>query len=191
MLPISPFSWLAGCGLVTVATLISGCATTSAPVIAEPPPAEGITAVRPREEPEFIPVVRYGRYTLIELSPTTAQRDLLLQVIEVHMPEDARASVGDALLHVLKRSGYRMCETADAAMELYTLPLPAAHLQLGPMMLRDALLTLVGPAWNVEVDDRLRQVCFVRRGADPDLSPQDQPATGPTQAVPLAHGTQP
>ena len=33
--------------------------------------------------------MRYGRYTLVELAPA-AQRDLLLQTIDVSMPEDAR-----------------------------------------------------------------------------------------------------
>src|SRR3546814_14946113 len=83
------------------------------------------------EAPEYIPVVRYGRYTLVELAPTAAQQDLLLQTIDVSMPEDARATVGDGLRHVLKRSGYSLCQTAHAVIELYALPLPAAHLHLG------------------------------------------------------------
>ncbi|MDO2232289.1 integrating conjugative element protein pill, pfgi-1, partial [Escherichia coli] len=86
--------------------------------------------------PEYIPVVRYGRYTLVELAPTAAQRDLLLQAIDVSMPEEARATVGDGMRHVLKRSGYGLCETAHAVIELFALPLPAAHLHLGPMILR-------------------------------------------------------
>jgi hypothetical protein len=45
-------------------------------------------------------------------------------------------------------------------IELYALPLPAAHLHLGPMTLRDALLTLAGPAWELHADDRARQICF-------------------------------
>ena len=49
---------------------------------------------------------------------------------------------------------------AEAAA-LYDLPLPAAHLQLGPLFLRDALLTLAGPAWELQVDDTTRRVCFV------------------------------
>jgi type IV pili sensor histidine kinase/response regulator len=32
------------------------------------------------------------------------------------------------------------------------------------MTLRDALLTLVGPAWGLEVDEPMRQVCFSRPG---------------------------
>jgi len=134
---------LAGAGLLAAA-LASGCATTTAPLA--PDAIEEIAPAPELAMPEFIPVVRYGRYTLVELAPTAAQRDLLLQTIDVSMPEDARATVSDGLRHVLKRSGYGLCETAHAVIELYALPLPAAHLHLGPMTLRDALLTLVGPA---------------------------------------------
>ncbi|MEL7844931.1 integrating conjugative element protein pill, pfgi-1, partial [Pseudomonas aeruginosa] len=52
----------------------------------------------------------------------------------------------------LKRSGYGLCETAHAVIELYALPLPAAHLHLGPMTLRHALLTLAGPSWELHAD---------------------------------------
>src|SRR3546814_8427606 len=72
------------------------------------------------------------------------------------------ASVGDAMRHVLLRSGYRLCDAAEAAT-LYALPLPAAHLRLGPLLLRDALLTLAGPAWELSVDAVTRQVCFSRQ----------------------------
>jgi len=126
---------LVGAGLLAAA-LASGCATTTAPLV--PNAIEEVASVPEPEASEFIPVVRYGRYTLVELAPSAAQRDLLLQTIDVSMPEDARATVGDGLRHVLKRSGYQLCETAHAVTALYALPLPAAHLHLGPMTLREA-----------------------------------------------------
>ena len=150
-----------GAGL-RAAALASGCTTTTAPLV--PDAVEAVSTIPESDAPEFIPVVRYGRYTLVELAPTAAQRDLLLQTIDVSMPEDARATVGDGLRHVLKRSGYQLCETPSAVTELYALPLPAAHLHLGPMTLRDALLTLAGPAWELHADDRARQICFEQPG---------------------------
>ena len=175
---------LVGAGLLAAA-LASGCATTTAPLV--PDAIEGVSSAPEPEAPEFIPVVRYGRYTLVELTPTAAQRDLLLQTIDVFMPEDARATVGDGLRHVLKRSGYQLCETPRAVTELYVLPLPAAHLHLGPMTLRDALLTLAGPAWELHSDDRARQICFERPG---DSMAADNahalPATEAAQTFPLA-----
>jgi len=107
---------------------------------------------------------RYGRYTLIELVPEPAQRDLMQQVVEVTIPQQLDTHVGDAMRHVLRRSGYRLCETEEAT-SLYALPLPAAHLRLGPLTLRDALLVLAGPVWELAVEDAARQVCFVRNGA--------------------------
>jgi conjugative transfer region protein (TIGR03748 family) len=144
------------------AILLSGCATSAAP------PTSALQTTRPRCAPRFrsprqlplspaasadlTPVVRYGRYTLSNWCPEPAQRDLMRQVVEVVIPPSLDTNVGDALRHVLRRSGYRLCDTADSAA-LYALPLPAAHLHLGPLMLRDALLTLAGPAWDVSIDD--------------------------------------
>ena len=161
-MPAIPVSrCLVGAGLLAAAQA-SGCTTTTAPLV--PDAVEAVSTIPESDAPEFIPVVRYGRYTLVELAPTAAQRDLLLQTIDVSMPEDARATVGDGLRHVLKRSGYQLCETPSAVTELYALPLPAAHLHLGPMTLRDALLTLAGPAWELHADDRARQICFEQPG---------------------------
>ena len=80
--------------------------------------------------------------------------------------------------------------TAHAVIELYTLPLPAAHLHLGPMSLRDALLTLAGPAWELHADDRTRQVCFEQIGEPTGGAPiLEPPATAAAaQPFPLAGG---
>ncbi|EMQ8858228.1 PilL N-terminal domain-containing protein [Pseudomonas aeruginosa] len=182
-MPAIPVSrHLAGAGLLAAA-LASGCATTTAPLV--PDAIEEVAPAPEAATPEFVPVVRYGRYTLVELAPMAAQRDLLLQTIDVSMPEDARATVGDGLRHVLKRSGYQLCETAHAVIRLYALPLPAAHLHLGPMTLRDALLTLVGPAWELHADDRTRQVCFERPEGDAAADLASEPlATEAVQAFP-------
>ncbi|MCD9007462.1 PilL N-terminal domain-containing protein [Luteimonas sp. XNQY3] len=114
-----------------------------------------------RQEAAFVPVVRYGRYTLVELAPSAAQQDPLHQVIDVALPETAEATVGHALQHVLLRSGYRLCASQEV-QALSALPLPAAHYRLGPVLLRDALLMLAGPGWDLQVDDRARRVCYLR-----------------------------
>ena len=135
----------------------SGCTTTTG----SPSPAEPMAdAKAPQLPSNWVPVARYGRYTLVELSPQAAQHNLLLQVVDVSMPATQHATVGDGLRYVLQRSGYSLCEDDPEVTALYDLPLPAAHLQLGPIFLRDALMTLAGPAWELQVDDRARQVCF-------------------------------
>lgn len=149
-----------------LAALAAGCAT---PPAQSPVPAEIV--VVPAPEPEYVPVVRYGRYTLVELAPTAAQQDLLLQVVDVSIPRTLPPNVGDALRHVLQRSGYQLCSGRDIDA-LGKLPLPAAHYHLGPLPLRDALLTLAGPARTLQVDHSTRRVCF------------SQPNTTPTEATP-------
>ncbi|MFV3091282.1 PilL N-terminal domain-containing protein [Ectopseudomonas khazarica] len=143
-----------------LAALVAGCATPPAP---SPVPAE-VTV--PAPGPEYVPVVRYGRYTLVELTPTAAQQDLLVQVVDVSIPSTLHASVGDALRHVLQRSGYQLCSRGDTDA-LGSLPLPAAHYHLGPLQLRDALLTLAGPARTLHVDHATRSVCFSQPHATP------------------------
>lgn len=138
--------------VTSIALAFAGCAHNA--------PSPTITTEQPSAiAPEFIPVTRYGRYTLVELAPTAAQQDLLLQVVDASIPNTLYASVGDGLRHVLQRSGYQLCSRYEIDA-LNALPLPAAHYQLGPLVLRDALLTLVGPAWDFHIDQSTRQVCF-------------------------------
>lgn len=176
------------------ATLLSGCATSAAPPTSAPAddapalraalPAPATITLDPGASTDLTPVVRYGRYTLIELVSEPAQRNLMWQVVEVVIPPSLDTNVGDALRHVLRRSGYRLCDTSDAAA-LYALPLPAAHLHLGPLMLRDALLTLAGPAWDVSVDDGARKVCFRRHAT---LAPASANPAAAAVALPSADG---
>lgn len=143
-----------------LAALAAGCATPPAPS----PVPHAVTVAVP--EPENVPVVRYGRYTLVEITPTAAQQDLLLQVVDVSIPGTLHASVEDALRHVLQRSGYQLCSGGDTDA-LDNLPLPAAHYRLGPLQLRDALLTLAGPARTLHVDHSTRRICFSQPHATP------------------------
>ncbi|WP_412172910.1 PilL N-terminal domain-containing protein [Burkholderia pseudomallei] len=132
-----------------------------------------------------VPVVRYGRYTLIELAPDDDQRDLMRQIIDLAIPSPANATVGDALHYVLRRSGYRLCDSrADTTAVLYALPLPAAHEHLGPIRLRDALQLLAGLRWTLHVDDETREVCFAPQPDDHPSSPASS-ASSPDDPVPL------
>lgn len=174
---------LAGCVLVT-GCAATGTASNSTVHDSLPEPAVLVRTIAPEPEPSLIPVARYGRYTLVEMVPEPAQRDLLRQVIEISIPRTLDASVGDALRHVLLRTGYRLCDAPDAA-SLFTLPLPAAHLRLGPLPLRDALLALAGPAWELSVDDASRAVCFTRVTAARSAGRVPAvPALGTTEAEP-------
>lgn len=155
-----------------LAALASGCAT--------PPPPSPVPDEVAAPAPEYVPVVRYGRYTLVELTPAAAQQDLLLQVVDVSIPGTLHANVGDALRHVLQRSGYQLCSGRDTDA-LSGLPLPAAHYHLGPLQLRDALLTLAGPTRALHVDHTTRSVCFSQLHKTPAEATPTTADTAPLQ----------
>jgi len=104
--------------------------------------------------------LRYDRYTLVNTEPTTEQRDLLAQIIDVSIPFSLNPSVQDALQYVLQRSGYSLCPVTASVKVLFTRPLPAAHYRLGPIPLSRALQALAGPAWKLTTDEVSRSVCF-------------------------------
>jgi conjugative transfer region protein (TIGR03748 family) len=129
--------------LLAAAAALGGCATTAR----TPPalPAEPTSATVGNVE-TLVPVVRYGRYALVEVGATAPQHDLMQQIVDVTMPGTDGATVGDALRYVLRRSGYRLCSDGAPIQPLLSWPLPAADLHLGPITLRDALQTLAGDA---------------------------------------------
>jgi len=110
--------------------------------------------------------LRYGRYTLVSTEPTTEQRDLLAQIIDVSIPSNLNPSVQEAMHYVLQRSGYSLCPAAEPVKIVFTRPLPAAHYRLGPISLRNALQVLAGPAWQLTIDEVSRSVCFERQKND-------------------------
>ncbi|WP_116893357.1 PFGI-1 class ICE element type IV pilus protein PilL2 [Pseudomonas syringae] len=110
------------------------------------------------------PMVRYGRYALVNTAPETEQRDLMAQIIDVSIPANMHPSVQDAMQYVVSRSGYTLCPPSTGHVNiLFTRPLPAAQYKLGPMSLRNTLQVLAGPAWQVKVNEVTRGVCFVLR----------------------------
>jgi len=157
---ISPIRRHAVTSLILAAlSLSTGCATAPEPI------TRVSDAVVPADVPTLdqVPVVRSGLYTLIELVPERAQRDPMEQIVDVAIPSTMTPTVGEALRYVLLRSGYRLCESDEATRELDALPLPAVHLHLGPLTLREALEILIGSARELTVDEASRQVCVRHR----------------------------
>ncbi|VCU67814.1 pili assembly chaperone [Pseudomonas synxantha] len=139
--------------------LLMSCAVSTGCTSPLPAPAENSTTeVQPL--PPATPVIRAGRYTLVEFRPEQAQQALLEQVIDVTLPSGWDLTVGNALRYVLRFSGYRLGDDCPDSAELYDLPLPAVHLRLGPMPLQAALQTLVGPTWKLQTDNGKRRICF-------------------------------
>ena len=108
--------------------------------------------------------IQVGRYSLFAATPTEAQADPLQATITVQFPESVR-TVGDAMQHVLRQSGYRLAEpeaTGPESAYLMALALPAVQRSLGPMPLKRALETLAGPAFRLVEDPVHRLIAFER-----------------------------
>lgn len=125
-----------------------------------PTPVLGPTTGSVPSAPLVTEVVPHSRYTLVSIEASELQRDLLAQIIDVQIPATLDPTVEEALHHVLQRSGFTLCEADNQVQVLYRQPLPAAHYQLGPVRLREALQLLAGPAWRLQVDQAQRRLCF-------------------------------
>ena len=111
--------------------------------------------------------VQVGRYASLIAAPSQAQTNLLSKMATVKFPSRVK-TVGGAMQHLLRGSGYRLAGTSaadPARFDLLNLPLPTAHRSLGPMPLHEALKTLGGPAFRLVEDPLHRLVSFERCGS--------------------------
>ena len=99
--------------------------------------------------------------------PRRIQRQPLYQLVNVQIAPVLHATVGEALRHVLQRSGYALCADSAAVDRLFRRPLPAVQHQLGPISLLDALTIIGGPAWRLDIDPVDRTVCYALRVPSP------------------------
>jgi len=193
--PTRPLATVVKLALPLTVIALSGCASLKTSSVQTEVVRPPISKVSHRSQvqwlqPERSPAQREGRYTLASTLPRTEQLDLLSQVIDIRLPETVNPTVHEAMRYVLRHSGYRLCPatgTGNGGVQvLYAHPLPAAHYRLGPITVRNALLTLAGPAWRVEVDEKARSVCFVARDGVTDQLPATVlvgPVAGKTGAV--------
>ncbi len=106
--------------------------------------------------------IQVGRYSELRAMPTVAQANLLSTTITVWFPQRIQ-TLGDAVHYLLQRSGYRLADSRIAnsiTANLLGLPLPAVHRNLGPITLKQALETLVGPVFRLVQDPVHRLVSF-------------------------------
>jgi conjugative transfer region protein (TIGR03748 family) len=116
--------------------------------------------------------VQVGRYASLVAALTGAQTNLLSTMVTVKFPSRVK-SVGAAIRHLLRGSGYQLAAVSAAdpgRFDLLSFPLPAAHRSLGPMPLHEALETLGGPAFRLVEDPLHRLVSFERCGPRMSLS---------------------
>lgn len=106
--------------------------------------------------------MQVGRYLTAKAVPQKTQQDLLSQAIQVRFPQNIQ-TIGDAMNYLLHFSGYSLvADTKQTAALKITLskPLPAIDRHFGPMTLKEALLTLAGPAFLLTQDPLNRQINF-------------------------------
>lgn len=105
---------------------------------------------------------RVGRYVTAHLGVDAAQADPLSVVVRVSFAPSI-TTVGEALDHLLLRSGYAMAslDASDPNLPvLLTRPLPQVHRKLGPVRLKEALEVLAGSAWVLTIDPVNRLVSY-------------------------------
>lgn len=141
---------------------LAGCSTPPAPTV---PPALPAALPKPKTQPPAW--VRQDHYTLVNTRPSLEQRQPLFQLVNVQIAPALHATIGEALRHVLQRSGYALCADSAAVDRLFRRPLPAVQLQLGPISLLDALTIIGGPAWRLDIDPVDRSVCYALRVPPP------------------------
>ena len=115
--------------------------------------------------------LRLARYTTQSgsLDPQTGQP--LAVVTTVSYPRGQIRSVGDAVHHLLVRTGYALVPAAqldDSARRFLELPLPESHRRLGPYRVDEMLQVLLGDAWSLQVDPLQRSVRFQADGCAED-----------------------
>ncbi|HBX60541.1 MULTISPECIES: hypothetical protein [unclassified Methylophaga] len=113
-------------------------------------------------EPPSATQIRVGRYTNADAVNTQQQENLLEVVIDTEIPSKAQ-TVGEAIEFLLMRSGFSMASPTiqgGHVKQLLSKPLPHAHRKIGPVMLKDALMMLVGKAYWMKVDPVHRLIAF-------------------------------
>lgn len=123
--------------------------------------------------------LRLARYTTQAIAPDPQAGHPLAVVATVSFPRGQVRSVGDALVHLLARTGYALVPPArldDAARALLDLPLPESHRRLGPYRVDAMLQVLLGDAWSVEIDALARSVRFEADGCAPVIEASTDPA---------------
>jgi type IV pili sensor histidine kinase/response regulator len=123
------------------------------------PPLTSVNATELDVLDQSVPI---SRYAVVSPAPTVAQQDILKIMVTVTMPKPIM-TVGDAIHHLLKPSGYTLARfdaQGSDVIQLLRLPLPEVHRKLGPMPLDEALLTLASPAFRLHADPVHRLIAY-------------------------------
>lgn len=143
------------------------------------------TAPTLASEPQGTSETLVSRYTSVALAPTLADADPLESIITLHFPRAQVNTVGDAVNHLLVRTGYRLGQIDTPAQEVLALSLPQVHRKLGPCSVRTALRMLMGESYMLVTDPARRVVGYALSG------PTQKLAAIPREPVAAASKTSP
>lgn len=103
-----------------------------------------------------------SRYTTRLPQASAAQQNLLSAVVTINFPQYVK-TVGEALAHLLKGSGYKLAGADNAdpfTRQMYRLELPTVQRTLGPVSITQGLRALAGRSWNLVEDPVHRLISF-------------------------------
>lgn len=129
---------------------------------------------------------RVGRYSTTALAPPPSARAPLAVVATVSFPRGHVQTVGEAIEHLLIRTGYRLDQqrlTGTAAAVL-SMPLPDAHRRLGPYRVDQMLSVLLGDPWVLSIDSASRTVSYAAPGQAPSETQRPAAAATATERAP-------
>lgn len=130
--------------------------------------------------------VRLARYTTTSITPEPAALNPLTAIATVRFPRGHVRTVGDAVDYVLLRTGYRLESVDTAARDLFPLPLPEAHRELGPYRALTIVELLVGEAYQVDASPVHRTLVIGLRPVgrpSPSSDPRHEPASAQSGAA--------
>ena len=103
------------------------------------------------------------RYTSIRSIETKAQSQPLSVEISIKFAKNI-INVKQAIDHLLLKSGYELDNNYESE-KISHFRLPEVHRSIGPISLKRAIKVLLGPAWNLQVDELSRSVQIVQTGS--------------------------
>ena len=111
---------------------------------------------------------RVGRYTLQKLLPSPDQVDILSVTVNIDFPVEVD-TVGAALDYMLLRSGYTRLPH-PSSVDRMSMVLPQVHRRIGPVGLRNAIITVAGAPLIINEDEMSRTIWMTPEG---DTDPPD------------------
>ncbi len=103
--------------------------------------------------------VKTDRYTLVSTQTRAEQVNPLLSITTIKFGQNIH-TLGQAIDELLAGSGYAWVKAAEQNDALAEMLLPTVVREMGPLSLRDALITLAGVAWELQVNELNRTVWF-------------------------------